>query len=140
MAIALRSLRIVATNGLYLHEATEPQRVRRVWTQLHGTGCLQNPVLATPVAGRWLVLDGHHRAAALRAAERQLVFTIRRQEFAQELLYLCLCGGRIQVDEPTPQFRVLEGNHPAQSPERGLGDCQRHGHGTRRLGAACNKP
>jgi hypothetical protein len=68
MAIALRSLRIVATNALYMHEATEPQRVRRVWTQLHGTGCLQNPVLATPVAGRWLVLDGHHRAAALRAA------------------------------------------------------------------------
>ncbi len=68
MATALRSLRIVPTGALYLHEATEPGRVRRVAEQLRDAGCLRHPVLATPVAGRWLVLDGHHRATALRAA------------------------------------------------------------------------
>ena len=68
MAIAAGSLQIVATSALYMHEATEPERVNRVAEQLLAAGCLHNPVLATPVAGRWLILDGHHRATALRAA------------------------------------------------------------------------
>jgi L-serine kinase (ATP) / ParB family transcriptional regulator, heme-responsive regulator len=68
MAIAAGSLRIVATSALYMHEATEPERVNRVAAQLLTTGCQHNPVLATPVAGRWLILDGHHRVTALRAA------------------------------------------------------------------------
>lgn len=61
-------LRIVATDSLHLHAAVEPERVRRVARQLWSLGCQQHPVLATPVAGRWLVLDGHHRASALRGA------------------------------------------------------------------------
>lgn len=63
----LEDLNLVALDDLVLHEQTEPARARRVRDEIARAGVLADPVVVAPTgSGRWLVLDGAHRTAALR--------------------------------------------------------------------------
>jgi hypothetical protein len=67
LAPTLSRLVAVPVDRLVLHESVEPGRLRSITASLRGESVLRNPVLATPLPqGRWLVIDGAHRACALR--------------------------------------------------------------------------
>lgn len=60
-------LQIVPVQRLVLHEETDPQRVEDLMHRIREDGLLKNPPVVAPMreAGRYVVLDGANRAAAL---------------------------------------------------------------------------
>jgi len=67
-ASPLDDLALVSLDELVLHETIEPLRAERVRAEIARAGVLADPVVVTPAGpGRWLVLDGAHRTAALRS-------------------------------------------------------------------------
>ena len=63
----LDDLTLIALDDLVLHEHTQPARGARLRAEMARSGVLADPVVVTPTgSGRWLVLDGAHRTAALR--------------------------------------------------------------------------
>lgn len=64
----LDDLAMVALDKLVLHETTESARAQRVCAEIERAGVLADPLVVTPARdGRYLVLDGAHRTAALRS-------------------------------------------------------------------------
>lgn len=67
-ASPLDDLAMVALDRLVLHETTESARAQRVCAEIERAGVLADPLVVTPARdGRYLVLDGAHRTAALRS-------------------------------------------------------------------------
>jgi hypothetical protein len=63
---ALPDLRIVARDGVYLHEDADPVRVDRLSLRLRQDGVLRNPPAAAALSGgEFVVLDGANRTSAL---------------------------------------------------------------------------
>lgn len=60
-------LRIVSLEDLVLHEETDPHRVEGLMHRIREDGLLKNPPVVAPLgeAGRYVVLDGANRTAAL---------------------------------------------------------------------------
>jgi hypothetical protein len=62
----LPDLRIVARDGVHLHEDADPARVERLSHRLRQDGILRNPPAAAALAtGEFVVLDGANRTSAL---------------------------------------------------------------------------
>lgn len=59
-------LRIVHSEDLLGHEAVDPRRVERLVRRLRSDGVLKNPPAVADAGGKYVVLDGATRVAALR--------------------------------------------------------------------------
>jgi len=59
-------LRIVHSEDLLGHEVVDPRRVERLVQRLRSDGILKNPPAVVDVGGKYVVLDGATRVAALR--------------------------------------------------------------------------
>jgi len=59
-------LRIVHSGDLIGHEVVDPRRVERLVQRLRSDGVLKNPPAVVDVGGKYVVLDGATRVAALR--------------------------------------------------------------------------
>lgn len=59
-------LRIVHSGDLIGHEVVDPRRVERLVQRLRSDGILKNPPAVVDVGGKYVVLDGATRVAALR--------------------------------------------------------------------------
>lgn len=61
------TLRVVPVANLVLHEETDPRRVQKLMQRIRQDGVLKNPPVVAPMdeAGRYVVLDGANRTAAL---------------------------------------------------------------------------
>ena len=59
-------LRIVHSTDVIVHEAVDPKRVERLAQRLQSDGVLRNPVVVADAGGKYVVLDGATRVAALR--------------------------------------------------------------------------
>ncbi len=59
-------LKVVAMSDIFPHESIDQKRVDRLKGRLDGEGLLVNPPIVTEVEGRYMVLDGATRTAALK--------------------------------------------------------------------------
>jgi hypothetical protein len=59
-------LRIVHSTDVIVHEAVDPIRVERLAQRLRADGILRNPTVVAEGGGKYVVLDGATRVAALR--------------------------------------------------------------------------
>lgn len=73
MRDSIRSLRLVETDRLLLHEAREPARLAALQKSIAAEGVQSHPVIAAPHGEDHLVLDGAHRVGALAALGCRLV-------------------------------------------------------------------
>ena len=74
MIAALEGLRIVALDGLILHEAHDEARLEHVRDGVREEAVQRNPVIVAPLpTGGYLVLDGAHRVRALSELGCKLV-------------------------------------------------------------------
>ncbi|SMP02892.1 ParB-like nuclease domain-containing protein [Laceyella tengchongensis] len=62
----IAALERIPIQDLHLHEAHEPGRLQKTCDSIRQEGMLRHPILATPMDGGYLVLDGAHRLASLR--------------------------------------------------------------------------
>lgn len=62
----LASLKRILVKDLFLHESHEPERLEKTYMSIQTDGMLRHPILATPMDGGYLVLDGAHRLQTLR--------------------------------------------------------------------------
>jgi len=60
-------VRIIPLNDLLLHEEVRNARVRELTEEMGEEGVLKDPITATRLRDRYLVLDGTHRCKALKA-------------------------------------------------------------------------
>ena len=65
MRESIRSLRLVETDRLLLHEARESARLAALRESIAAEGVQSHPVIAAPHGSDYLVLDGAHRVGAL---------------------------------------------------------------------------
>lgn len=73
MRDSIRSLRLVETDRLLLHEAREPARLANLREMISSEGVQSHPVIAAPYDEEYLVLDGAHRVGALAGLGCRLV-------------------------------------------------------------------
>lgn len=65
---ALDSLRVIPLDATVPHEACDPRRLEGLAREMRRDGVQRHPIAVLPTSqGGYLILDGHHRAAALRA-------------------------------------------------------------------------
>ncbi|MDN5698456.1 MAG: ParB N-terminal domain-containing protein, partial [Rubrobacter sp.] len=67
MRESIRSLRLVETERLLLHETRESARLAALRESIAAEGVQSHPVIAAPHGADYLVLDGAHRVGALAA-------------------------------------------------------------------------
>lgn len=60
------SLQVIPLDNIFPHESVDPHRVERLAKRLAADGILVNPPVVMEVGGRYIVLDGATRTAALR--------------------------------------------------------------------------
>ena len=66
-------LRVVPLDHVGPHEESEPRRVERMVRRLRADDCLANPPIVFDVDGRFVLIDGANRIAALRALDYRYV-------------------------------------------------------------------
>jgi hypothetical protein len=90
--LPLPRLAILALSDLFVHEWYDEQRTRPLQERIHASGVFRNPPIVTPMldgSGRYVVLDGANRTAAMRA-----------------LGYPYILAQIIQVDDPGLRLRT----------------------------------
>ena len=65
MITSLNHLRLIEPECLILHEAHDERRLARLRDRVEAEGVQRNPVIVSPHADRYLVLDGAHRVRVL---------------------------------------------------------------------------
>lgn len=73
MLASLSTLGLVPSESLLRHEALDPARLARIRDGLAEEGVQRNPIIVSAIEGACLVLDGAHRAEALKSLGCRLV-------------------------------------------------------------------
>lgn len=70
LGLPLPRLAILPLSDLFVHEWYDEQRTRPLQERIHASGVFRNPPIVTPMqdgSGRYIVMDGANRTAAMRA-------------------------------------------------------------------------
>lgn len=108
MRDSVRSLRLVETDRLLLHEAREPARLAALKESIAAEGVQSHPVIAAPQGEDYLVLDGAHRIGALAGfgCRLALVQSVEPPEQAESWTHVLEAPGILE--RLTGRLRSLE--------------------------------
>lgn len=108
MRDSIRSLRLVETGRLLLHEAREPARLTALRESIAAEGVQSHPVIAAPHGDDFLVLDGAHRVGALAGLGCSLVLAQAVEPPASAESWTHVLEARGIPDRLTGRLRSLE--------------------------------